>query len=70
MKVCNQLHASATFPRGGGEIPRNQLDRMQKLCQNCGEELKILTTIVMMNSISWDITPCSPLKVSRRVGGK
>jgi hypothetical protein len=28
----------------------------------------ILTAVVMNNSVVWDITPCSPLKVNRRFG--
>jgi hypothetical protein len=31
---------------------------------------EVLTTVVMENIIFWDITPCSPLKVSRHFGGK
>jgi hypothetical protein len=30
---------------------------------------KIRTTVVIKQSIFWDITPCSPLKVNRRFGG-
>jgi hypothetical protein len=30
---------------------------------------KVLTPVVMMNTIFWDITPCSPLKVNRCSGG-
>jgi hypothetical protein len=30
---------------------------------------EVLTVVVMKNTIFWDITPCSPLKVNRRVGG-
>jgi hypothetical protein len=30
----------------------------------------VLTTMVMKSTIFWDITPCSPLKVNRRFGGK
>jgi hypothetical protein len=35
--------------------------------RNVGFE--VLTTVVMMSSIFWDITPCSPLKVNGRFGG-
>jgi hypothetical protein len=31
---------------------------------------EVLTAVVMKSSSFWDITPCSPLKVSRRFGGK
>jgi hypothetical protein len=34
---------------------------------NAGFE--VLTVVVMKNSIFWDITPCSPLRVNRRFGG-
>jgi hypothetical protein len=30
---------------------------------------EVLTAVVMSNSIFWDITPCSPLKDNRRLGG-
>jgi hypothetical protein len=30
---------------------------------------KILTSVVTRNTIFWNITPCSPLKVNRRFGG-
>jgi hypothetical protein len=30
---------------------------------------EVLTAVVMKNTIFWDITPCSPLKVNRRFGG-
>jgi hypothetical protein len=30
---------------------------------------EVLAAVVMKNSIFWDVTPCSPLKVSRRFGG-
>jgi hypothetical protein len=29
---------------------------------------EVLTAVVMKSSVFWDITPCSPLKVSRRFG--
>jgi hypothetical protein len=29
---------------------------------------EVLTTVVMKNIISWDITQCSPFKVSRHFG--
>jgi hypothetical protein len=29
---------------------------------------EVLTAVVMKNSVFWDITPCSPLKVKRRMG--
>jgi hypothetical protein len=29
---------------------------------------EVLTTMVMKNTIFWDITPCSPLEVNRRFG--
>jgi hypothetical protein len=31
--------------------------------------LEVLMTIVMKNSVFWDITPYSPLKVNRHFGG-
>jgi hypothetical protein len=31
---------------------------------------EVLTAVVMKSSIFWDITPCSPLNVNRRFGGK
>jgi hypothetical protein len=31
--------------------------------------LEVLTAVVTMSSIFWDITPCSQLKVNRRFGG-
>jgi hypothetical protein len=31
--------------------------------------LKVLTAMAMKNTILWDITPCSPLKVNRCFGG-
>jgi hypothetical protein len=31
-------------------------------------ESEVLTAVFMKSSISWDITPCSPLKVNRRFG--
>jgi hypothetical protein len=30
---------------------------------------EVLTAVVMKSTIFWDITPCSPLKVNRRLGG-
>jgi hypothetical protein len=32
-------------------------------------EFEVLTAVVMKNSIFWDTTPCSPLKVNRHFGG-
>jgi hypothetical protein len=32
--------------------------------------IEVLTAVVMKSTIFWDITPCSPLKVNRRFGGK
>jgi hypothetical protein len=31
--------------------------------------LEVLTAVVLNNTIFWDITPCSPLKVNRSFGG-
>jgi hypothetical protein len=31
--------------------------------------LEVLTAVVMKSSVFWDITQCSPLEVSRRLGG-
>jgi hypothetical protein len=31
---------------------------------------EVLAAVVMKSTIFWDITPCSPLKVNRRFGGK
>jgi hypothetical protein len=31
---------------------------------------EVLTAVVMKGSVFWDKTPCSPLKVKRRFGGK
>jgi hypothetical protein len=33
-------------------------------------ESEVLTAVVMKSSIFWDITPCSPVKVNPRFGGK
>jgi hypothetical protein len=30
---------------------------------------EVLTAVVMKSSVFWDITPCGPLKVNRRLGG-
>jgi hypothetical protein len=30
---------------------------------------EVLTAVVIKSYICWDVTPCSPLKVDRRVGG-
>jgi hypothetical protein len=30
---------------------------------------EVLTAVIMKSTISWDITPCSPLSVNRRFGG-
>jgi hypothetical protein len=30
---------------------------------------EVFTAVVMKSTISWDITPCSPLSVNRRFGG-
>jgi hypothetical protein len=30
---------------------------------------EVLAPVVMKSSVSWDITPCGPLKVSLRFGG-
>jgi hypothetical protein len=30
---------------------------------------EVLTAVVMKSTVFWDITPCSPLSVSRRFGG-
>jgi hypothetical protein len=30
---------------------------------------EVLTAVVMNNTVFWDVTPCSPLKVNRRFGG-
>jgi hypothetical protein len=30
---------------------------------------EVLKTVVMESSIFWNITPCSPLKVNRKLGG-
>jgi hypothetical protein len=51
----------------GETDPRNQQVRMQKWCKNCGEEIEDLTGVVMASSVSWAITPSSPLKVT--IGG-
>jgi hypothetical protein len=32
-------------------------------------EFEVLTAVVMKSTIIWDITPCSPLRVNRRLGG-
>jgi hypothetical protein len=37
--------------------------------ENIDVGFEVLTEVVMTCSISWDITPCSPLKVNRRFGG-
>jgi hypothetical protein len=31
---------------------------------------QVLTAVIMKNTVSWDITPCSPLKVNLRFGDK
>jgi hypothetical protein len=31
---------------------------------------EVLTAMIMKSAIFWDITPCSPLKLNRRFGGK
>jgi hypothetical protein len=31
---------------------------------------EVLTAVVIKSTIFWDITPCSQLKVNRRLGGK
>jgi hypothetical protein len=31
---------------------------------------EVVTVVVMKDTIFWDITPCSPLKVNRSFGGK
>jgi hypothetical protein len=40
---------------------------------NCGDvqhvEFEVLTAVVVKNTVFWDITPSSPLKVNRRFGG-
>jgi hypothetical protein len=44
----------------------------QKRLGNTGLDLvgfEVLTAVVMKSTIFWDITPCSPLSVSRRFGG-
>jgi hypothetical protein len=35
----------------------------------CSVGFEVLTVVVMKNSVIWDITPCSPLKVNRRFRG-
>jgi hypothetical protein len=30
---------------------------------------EVLTAVAMKSSVSWDITPCSPVKMSQRFGG-
>jgi hypothetical protein len=35
-----------------------------------GVGFEVLTTMDMTSTISWDITPCSPLKFNRRFGIK
>jgi hypothetical protein len=41
---------------------------IQKITKNIGFE--VLRAVIMNTSIFWDITPCSPLKVNRRFGGR
>jgi hypothetical protein len=33
-------------------------------CETVGSG--VLTAVIMNNSVFWDITPCTPLKISRR----
>jgi tartrate dehydratase alpha subunit/fumarate hydratase class I-like protein len=32
-------------------------------------EFEVLTAVIMKHPISWNITPCSPLKINIRFGG-
>jgi hypothetical protein len=58
---CSLLVAY-TFPVSSREVVLCYLPRIGR------RGFEILTAVVM-SSIFWDITPCSPLKVSRRFGG-
>jgi hypothetical protein len=43
--------------------------RGAEMCRNCMfVGFEVLTLLVIMSTIFWDITPCSPLKVNRRSG--
>jgi hypothetical protein len=37
--------------------------------QTAKSRSEVLTAMVMMSSVFWDITPCSPLEINRRFGG-
>jgi hypothetical protein len=52
---------------GTGSSNDRQLQPEPK--QNRFTGFEILTAVVMKSTIFWDITPCSPLKVNRGVGG-
>jgi hypothetical protein len=43
--------------------------RGAEMCRNCMfVGFEVLTLLVIMSAIFWDITPCNPLKFNRRFG--
>jgi hypothetical protein len=52
-------------------IPYKHMRKLTKICEIMFKPVgfEILTAVIMKNSVFWNITPCSPLKVNRRFGG-
>jgi hypothetical protein len=46
----------------------NKYSLLQRVEEFVGSEF--LTAVVLKSTIFWDVTPCSPLKINRRFGGK
>jgi hypothetical protein len=44
-----------------------QRDNKKKKHKLTRAQFEVLAAVVIMSSIFWDITPCSPLKVNQRV---
>jgi hypothetical protein len=42
---------------------------MTDFCEHGNERFEALTAVLMKSTIFWDITPCIPLSVNRRLGG-
>jgi hypothetical protein len=73
MEVSDQLYFSVVYPREKSfQYPsdRRMVDKSRSARssdeekQSCLVGFEVLTAVVMKNTILWDITPCSPLKVN------
>jgi hypothetical protein len=48
----------------------NESNMIHNMKHNAFVRCEVLVAVTMKSSIFWDITPCSPVRVNRRVGGK